>query len=174
MVTVSDSAELASPIADVRDVVETYRLYGVLTSDWRDVLTAASDALDRLPQPTRSEARIPGLVPRLRQLAAAGLGRVTPFWTRSRHTFRVSYKRRESPAFPARTMSTGSSKSLAGLHRPDRDDPVNGHRSGRARRPGGLAHACAGLEDVIYHERDMAPEIERDEELVLDRRESLS
>lgn len=74
----SDSAELASPIADVRDVVETYRLYGVLTSDWRDVLTAASDALDRLPQPTRSEARIPGLVPRLRQLAAAGLRQGDP------------------------------------------------------------------------------------------------
>jgi len=74
----SDSAELASPIADVRDVVETYRLYGVLASDWREVLTAAGDALDRLPQPLRSEARIPRLVPRLRQLAAGGLTQGDP------------------------------------------------------------------------------------------------
>jgi hypothetical protein len=40
-------AEVAGPIADVRDVVESFRGYGLKSTDWRDPLRAA---LDRLPR----------------------------------------------------------------------------------------------------------------------------
>jgi hypothetical protein len=44
--------ELADPLVDVRDVVESFRTYGVTPSDWRLVLANAAAALDELmPKP---------------------------------------------------------------------------------------------------------------------------
>jgi hypothetical protein len=69
----SYGAELADPVADVRDVVETFRRYGVLTADWREVLNGAADAFDRLPEDVQTASRLPALIPRLRQLLQSGL-----------------------------------------------------------------------------------------------------
>ncbi len=74
----SDRAELANPITDVRDVVETFRLYSILTSDWRERLSAAIQTLDQLPEGVRSESRVSVLVPRLRRLVDAGLAQGDP------------------------------------------------------------------------------------------------
>jgi len=69
----SYGAELADPVADVRDVVETFRTYGVITADWHEVLSGAAEALDRLPEDVQAASRLPVLIPRLRQLLRSGL-----------------------------------------------------------------------------------------------------
>jgi hypothetical protein len=43
------SVDLADPLADIRDVVETFRTSGVTPQDWHGKLMAALVALDRLP-----------------------------------------------------------------------------------------------------------------------------
>jgi hypothetical protein len=66
-------AELADPIADIRDVVETFRVYRVITADWYEVLTVAVEALDRLPEDVKAASRLPVLIPRIRQLLQSSL-----------------------------------------------------------------------------------------------------
>ncbi len=41
------AAEVAEPISDVRDVVETFRRYGVEAVDWREVVISAIVQLER-------------------------------------------------------------------------------------------------------------------------------
>ena len=41
------AAEVAEPISDVRDVVETFRRYGEETVDWREVVSSAIVQLER-------------------------------------------------------------------------------------------------------------------------------
>lgn len=77
-VTMSDRAGLANPITDVRDIVETFRLYGIPLSNWRETLSAAIDMLDRLPDGVRSDNRVSVLVPRLHHFINAGLTRDDP------------------------------------------------------------------------------------------------
>ncbi len=65
--------ELADPLVDVRDVVETFRSCGVTAPNWHGTLADAVAALDRLPQAAQVDARLPHLIPRLRLLLAHGL-----------------------------------------------------------------------------------------------------
>lgn len=69
-------AELADPLVEVRDVVESYRCCGVTPTDWDQTLGHAITVFDRLPQEAIVEFRLPDLVPHLRILLAEGLGRV--------------------------------------------------------------------------------------------------
>ena len=57
--------ELADPLVDVRDVVETFRSCGVTAPNWHGTLADAVAALDRLPQAAQVDARLPHLIPRL-------------------------------------------------------------------------------------------------------------
>lgn len=70
-------AEVADPIVDVRDVVETFRRHGLLTPDWRHLLTSAADALEQLPGSARS-ADVDRLIPRVRWLLQHGLAQGDP------------------------------------------------------------------------------------------------
>lgn len=66
-------AELADPVVDVRDVLETFRAYRVIAPDWREVLEGAAEALDRLPEDAQIPSRLPSLIIRIRQLLQSGL-----------------------------------------------------------------------------------------------------
>ena len=65
--------ELADPLVEVRDVVESFRCCGVTPADWNQALDQAITALDRLPREAGVERRLPELVPHLRILLTKGL-----------------------------------------------------------------------------------------------------
>ena len=65
--------ELADPLVDVRDVVESFRTYGVTPPDWRVVLGNAVAALDELSPRPRLGLVLPPLVLHLNELLAGGL-----------------------------------------------------------------------------------------------------
>lgn len=65
--------ELADPLVEVRDVVESFRCCGVTPTDWRQVLGQAVATLDQLPQEAGVERRLPDLLPHLRTLLTTGL-----------------------------------------------------------------------------------------------------
>jgi hypothetical protein len=73
MVKMQDDAELADPLLEVRDVVESYRCCRVTPPDWDQALGHAIAALGQLPQEVGVEFRLPDLVPHLRILLAEGL-----------------------------------------------------------------------------------------------------
>jgi hypothetical protein len=74
----SYGAALADPAADIRDVVETFRIYGVLTSDWREALAKSIRALEELSPDVQSACGVPLLVHRLHVLLEAGLEPLSP------------------------------------------------------------------------------------------------
>lgn len=63
-------AELADPLVEVRDVVESFRCCGVTPTDWRHSLQEAISALTRLPREAEVESRLPSLLPHLQILLA--------------------------------------------------------------------------------------------------------
>jgi hypothetical protein len=73
MVKMQYDAELADPLVEVRDVVESYRCCGVTPTDWDQALGQAIAALGQLPQEAGLETRLPDLVPHLRVLLTEGL-----------------------------------------------------------------------------------------------------
>jgi hypothetical protein len=77
MVKVQHDAELADPLVEVRDVVESYRCCGVTPTDWGQTLGHAITALDQLPQEAGVEFHLPDLVSHLRILLTEGLDRAT-------------------------------------------------------------------------------------------------
>lgn len=66
--------ELADPLVEVRDVVESFRCCGVTPADWYQALNRALATLDELPAEVGVERRLPDLLPRLRILLTGGLG----------------------------------------------------------------------------------------------------
>jgi hypothetical protein len=73
MVKMWYDADLANPLVEVRDVVESFRCCGVMPPDWHQVLGRALATLDQLPQDAGVERRLPDLLPHLRILLTAGL-----------------------------------------------------------------------------------------------------
>lgn len=65
--------ELADPLVDVRDVVESFRTYGVTSPDWRAVLGNAVAALAELSPRPQLGNLLPPLVLRLNELLAGDL-----------------------------------------------------------------------------------------------------
>lgn len=68
-----DDVELADPLVEVRDVVESFRCCGITPSNWEDILSQAIVALDQLSHEVGVERRLPDLVPHLRTLLSSGL-----------------------------------------------------------------------------------------------------
>jgi hypothetical protein len=69
--TVTVSPELADPIVDARDVVETFRQSDVLVDGWREDLQRAADSLVRLG-PTTAELALSELGERMQLLLRGG------------------------------------------------------------------------------------------------------
>jgi hypothetical protein len=65
--------ELADPLLDVRDVVESFRSFGVTLPDWRVTLGNAAAALDELSSGPRLSGLLPRLVLYLNELLDGGL-----------------------------------------------------------------------------------------------------
>ncbi len=65
--------ELADPLVDVRDVVESFRTYGVTPPDWRVMLGNAVAALDELSPMPHLDLVLPPLVLHLNELLSGGL-----------------------------------------------------------------------------------------------------
>jgi hypothetical protein len=69
-----DAADIADPLVSVRDVVETFRNYGLTVAGWDEVLETAVRALDNSHMTSWAEVQIPELSTNLRLLLAHGLG----------------------------------------------------------------------------------------------------
>jgi len=70
---VSDTAEVAAPLVDVRDVLETFRRHHVLTEDWATVLSNAARSLDQASANMVAPPVVAHLAAQLRMLLANGL-----------------------------------------------------------------------------------------------------
>ncbi len=68
-----DAADLADPLLDVRDVVESFRSYRVTPPDWDETLRHAIAALSRLQALARVSVLLAGLLPDLDLLLTDGL-----------------------------------------------------------------------------------------------------
>lgn len=66
-------SEIADPVAEVRDVVESYRCCGVTPADWHEALGGAIAVLDKLPEEAATDTSLSNLVPLLRILQTEGL-----------------------------------------------------------------------------------------------------
>lgn len=73
MTTLSDTAEVAAPLVDVRDVLETFRRHQVLTEDWATVLSNAAEAFDQASADVVVPPAVTHLAGQLRMLLANGL-----------------------------------------------------------------------------------------------------
>jgi hypothetical protein len=69
------AADLADPLLDVRNVVESFRSYHVTPLEWEDTLRNAIAALSRLQGLGQFNIVPPGLLPDLALLLAGGLDR---------------------------------------------------------------------------------------------------
>jgi hypothetical protein len=58
--------------------VETFRVYSILTTDWRQALSSAIDTLDGLPRDVQAASGASLLISRLRQLLQSGLKQGDP------------------------------------------------------------------------------------------------
>jgi hypothetical protein len=69
------AADLADPLLDVRNVVESFRSYHVTPRDWDETLRHAIAALSRLQALIQVDIVLPGLLPDLDLLLTGGLDR---------------------------------------------------------------------------------------------------
>jgi hypothetical protein len=72
VVAVSDTVQLAEPLTDVRDVLETFRRHRLLMADWAVVLADAANALEGLSAPEAGSA-VACIAAEIRDLVAQGL-----------------------------------------------------------------------------------------------------
>lgn len=72
VVAVSDTVQLAEPLTDVRDVLETFRRHRLLMADWAVVLADAADVLEGLSAAEDSSA-VACIAAEIRGLVAQGL-----------------------------------------------------------------------------------------------------
>jgi hypothetical protein len=70
---VNDTAQMAAPLMDVRDVLETFRRHQVLTEDWAAVLSNAARSLDQASADLVAAEAVTHLAAQLRILLANGL-----------------------------------------------------------------------------------------------------
>jgi hypothetical protein len=73
VITVNDTVEVAAPLGDVRDVLETFRRHQVLTEDWATVLSNAARSLDQAAADMVAPSVVTHLAAQLRILLANGL-----------------------------------------------------------------------------------------------------
>src|SRR5712691_11917610 len=65
--------ELVDPLAEVRDVVESFRSFGVTPAHWQHTLSDAATALDQLPAEIKLKELSADLLPHIRTLLSVGL-----------------------------------------------------------------------------------------------------
>jgi hypothetical protein len=70
---VSDTTDVAAPLIDVRDVLETFRRHQILTEDWVAVLSKAARSLDQASADVVATPAVTHLAAQLRMLLANGL-----------------------------------------------------------------------------------------------------
>jgi hypothetical protein len=70
---VSDTTDVAAPLIDVRDVLETFRRHQILIADWAAVLSNAAKALDQVSADVITTPAVTHLAAQLRMLLANGL-----------------------------------------------------------------------------------------------------
>jgi hypothetical protein len=68
-----NAAELADPLVEIRDIVESFRTYSLVLPDWDTILGRAMATLSGLGASAEAEALFAGLLPNLRLLVAEGL-----------------------------------------------------------------------------------------------------
>lgn len=73
MVDMQNAAELADPLVEIREVVESFRTYRLVLPGWNAILSQAMDALSKLGPPAEAEVPFLGLLTNLRVLLAKGL-----------------------------------------------------------------------------------------------------
>lgn len=69
-------ADLADPLVDIRDVVESFRAYHLTVPGWDETLRRAIATLGRISPPDQVDAALPGLLSNLRTLLDNGPGNV--------------------------------------------------------------------------------------------------
>lgn len=69
----SVTAEVAAPLVDVRDVLETFRRHQILIEDWAIVLSNAARSLDQASTGVVATPAVTHLAGQLRTLLANGL-----------------------------------------------------------------------------------------------------
>lgn len=69
----SVTAEVAAPLVDVRDVLETFRRHQILIEDWASVLSNAARSLDQASAGVVATPAVTHLAGQLRTLLANGL-----------------------------------------------------------------------------------------------------
>lgn len=67
------AADLADPLVDVRDVVESFRASQLVLPEWHKILDQAVASLNQVQSSVETEALLRGLLPNLRLLLAKGL-----------------------------------------------------------------------------------------------------
>ncbi|HEY3954627.1 MAG TPA: hypothetical protein VGM53_14735 [Streptosporangiaceae bacterium] len=70
------AADLADPLGDVRDVVESFRSSRLTLPDWDQTLRQVVSALSQLPPQAQVDILLPDLVRNLRLLLTEGLDNV--------------------------------------------------------------------------------------------------
>lgn len=70
------AADLADPLVDVRNVVESFRSSHLTLPDWDQTLRRVLTALSQLPPQAQVDVLLPGLVSNLGLLLTAGLENV--------------------------------------------------------------------------------------------------
>ena len=68
-----NSVDLAGPLADIRDVVESFRTWQVTLPGWHAALGRAAAVIAAIPPQADLDHLLPGLVPDLRLLQKRGL-----------------------------------------------------------------------------------------------------
>jgi hypothetical protein len=68
--------DLADPLVDIRDVVDSFRSSHLTLPDWDQTLRRVVTALSQLPPQAQVDVVLPSLVPNLRLLLTAGLDNV--------------------------------------------------------------------------------------------------
>ncbi len=69
----TDTVDVAAPLGDIRDVLETYRTHQILIEDWATVLSNAARSLDQASANVVAAAAVTDLAAQLRTLLANGL-----------------------------------------------------------------------------------------------------
>ncbi len=69
----TESATVAEPLMDVRDILETFRRHHIVVDGWAEALTRAASALDHLPVELEIRASTTWIASELKKIVAHGL-----------------------------------------------------------------------------------------------------
>jgi hypothetical protein len=94
-------ADLADPLVDIRDVVESFRSSHLTLPDWDQTLRRVVTALSQLPPQAQVDVVLPGLVPNLRLLLTAGLDSVPQVVDMVAAQVAVALEQTRVPGIPA-------------------------------------------------------------------------